>query len=142
MIAEPLYPFGFGLSYSSFKYSNLSVSKKAITNNQSTEAVVTVTNTGKYDAEEVAELYITHINSSTNTPLFSLKGFKRVKLKPGVSANVKFTITPDMLATVNEAGESKIEKGEVKIFIGGSLPTKRSEELGATKPAETIITIQ
>ncbi len=141
MTAEPMYPFGFGLSYAKFSYSGLALSKKTISKDQSTQAEVVLKNSGKYEAEEVAQLYVTHMDAA-NSPLYSLKGFKRVKVQPGASVKVVFNITPDMLTVVNDKGEIKAEAGKVKISIGGSLPGKRSEDLGAAKAEETILTIQ
>ena len=88
------------------------------------------------------QLYLTHLKSGTDEPLYSLKGFKRITLLPGASEKVKFTITPGMMKLVNEEGESVLNSGEIKINIGGSLPSKRSEELGAAKPIAALITIQ
>ena len=138
----PLYPFGFGLSYTKFNYSNLHVSKKTVTKNELIEAEVTVANTGKFKSDEVVQLYLTHENAGAETPLYSLKGFRRISLAPGVSTIVKFTITPDMLSLINDEGNSVLVPGKVKIIIAGSLPSKRSEELGAAKPVETTITIK
>ena len=138
----PLYPFGFGLSYTKFNYSNLHVSKKSVTKNESVEVEVTVANTGKFKSDEVVQLYLTHEDAGAETPLYSLKGFKRISLPPGVSTIVKFIITPDMLSLINDDGNSVLVPGKVKISIAGSLPSKRSEELGATKPVETTIMIK
>jgi len=144
---DPLYPFGFGLSYTKFVYSNLKLSKTKsdsyrIKKNEPVTAEVTVTNSGKIKSDEVVQLYLTHLESGTDDPLYALKGFKRITLLPGASEKVKFTITPDMMKLVNEDGKSVLNSGEIKINIGGSLPSKRSEELGAAKPVETLITIQ
>lgn len=139
---DPLYPFGFGLSYTKFVYSNLKLSKTKIKKNESVNAEVTVTNSGKMKSDEVVQLYLTHIESDAHAPLYSLKGFKRITLLPGASEKVKFIIAPEMMKLVNEEGKSVLNSGEIKISIGGSLPSKRSEELGAAKPLETLITIQ
>ena len=144
---DPLYPFGFGLSYTKFVYSNLKLSKTKsdsyrIKKNESVNAEVTVTNSGKMKSDEVVQLYLTHLKSGTDEPLYSLEGFKRITLLPGASEKVKFTITPGMMKLVNEEGESVLNSGEIKINIGGSLPSKRSEELGAAKPIAALITIQ
>jgi len=138
----PLYPFGFGLSYTKFSYGNLKLSKSAIKKNESINAEVTVTNSGKMKGDEVVQLYLTRLKSSPGDPLYSLKGFKRITLLPGASEKVRFTITPDMMKLVDENGESVLNSGEIKVNIGGSLPSKRSEELGAAKPVEALIAIQ
>jgi beta-glucosidase len=141
MEAEPMYPFGFGLSYSRFEYSGIKLSTEKIKKGQSVEAQVTVNNTGNYEAEEVVQLYITDMTAA-NSPLFSLKDFKRVKLTPGSSTNIKFTITPAMMSVINEKGDSILDSGNFKVCIGGSLPGKRSEELGMPKHAEAIFAVQ
>jgi beta-glucosidase len=138
---DPLYPFGFGLSYTKFDYSHLKLSKTKIKKNEPVTAEVTVTNNGKMKSDEVVQLYLTH-QSGPGVPLYSLKGFKRISLLPGASEKVQFIITPDMMKTVNEEGQSVLNSGQVKISIGGSLPSQKSEELGAAKPVEAQIIIQ
>ena len=138
---EPLYPFGFGLSYTNFNYSNLKLSKTKIKKNETVAAEVTVTNNGKMKSDEVVQLYLTH-QSGQDIPLYALKGFKRITLLPGASQKVRFTITPDMMKLVNEDGKSVLNSGEIKVSIGGSLPSQRSEDLGAAKPAKAQIIIQ
>jgi beta-glucosidase len=138
---DPLYPFGFGLSYTKFDYSHLKLSKTKIKKNEPVTVEVTVTNNGKMKSDEVVQLYLTH-QSGPDVPLYSLKGFKRISLLPGVSEKVQFIITPDMMKTVNEEGQSVLNSGQVKINIGGSLPSQKSEELGAAKPVEEQIVIQ
>ncbi|HET7117504.1 MAG TPA: glycoside hydrolase family 3 C-terminal domain-containing protein [Hanamia sp.] len=138
----PLYPFGFGLSYTKFDYSNLRLSKTKIKKNESVNAEVTVTNSGKIKSDEVVQLYLTHIESGKDIPLYSLKGFKRISLAPGTSEKVKFKITPAMMALVNEDGKSVLNSGKIKISIAGSLPSARSEELGAAKPVESILSVE
>jgi beta-glucosidase len=139
---EALYPFGFGLSYTKFTYGNLKLSKTKINKNESVDVGLTVMNSGKVAGDEVVQLYLTHKDGNTNEPLYSLKGFKRINLKPGVSQKVNFTITPDMMKIVNGNGQSVINSGDIKISIAGSLPSKRSEELGAAKPATTILSVK
>ena len=128
----PMYPFGFGLSYTSFSYANLKLSKSNILNNESMDATVTVTNTGKVDADEVVQLYVSHPNAGNDAPIMALKNFKRVSLKAGEQKTVSFTLTPEMINLINENGQSVFVKGALKIMVGGSLPSERSKELGAT----------
>jgi beta-glucosidase len=141
MTAEPLYPFGFGLSYTVFSYSGLQVSKNKISPGESVTAEVTLTNTGKVTSDEVAQLYITHENRGESDPLFALKGFQRVSLAPGASRQLHFLITPDLLSLVDEKGRSSAPAGKILISIGGSLPGRRSEELGAPKGVQTTIEV-
>jgi beta-glucosidase len=139
---EALYPFGFGLSYTKFTFSNLKLSKTKIKKNEPVDAEVTVTNKGKVASDDVLQLYLTHLPGGENIPLYSLKGFKRISLAPGASQKVKFTINPDMMKLVNNNGRSVLNSGNIKISIGESLPSKRSKELGSAKPVEAVLTIQ
>jgi beta-glucosidase len=141
MTAEPLYPFGFGLSYTTFKYGDVRLSKKTMKNNEPIEAAVQVTNTGKFSSDEVVQLYITTEGAGSTAPLYSLKGFKRITLAPGASKTVRFTLTPEMLKVVNEQGQPVLRAGTVKISIGGSLPGVRSEALGAMKGVSGEVSI-
>lgn len=142
MKEEPLYPFGFGLSYTSFTYTNPKLSATAIKKKQPVDIEVTVTNTGKLDGDEVVQLYITDLESSVAAPLFSLRGVKRVHLKAGAATTVKFTVTPEMMMLVNAKGESVLESGKFQISVGGSLPGKRSEALGAAPAAQAVFTLK
>lgn len=142
MKEEPLYPFGFGLSFVKFDYSGISLSADKIRRNQPIEATVTVTNNGKMKAEEVAQLYLTDKKASARTPLFSLAGVQRLTLEPGESKQVKFTIDPEQMKLVTETGDRVLEPGEFIVYISGSLPGKRSEELGASRAAEASFTLR
>lgn len=142
MEAEPMYPFGFGLSYTRFEYSGIQLSKNTVNRNESFEAEVTVTNTGNFKSDEVVQLYLTHEGLGTSAPLYSLKGFKRISLEPGASEKVSFKISPDLLALTGEDGMPVMTAGRIKISIAGSLPSPRSEILGAAKHAETILTLK
>jgi beta-glucosidase len=142
MNAEPMYPFGYGLSYGKFEYSNLKLSSPSIKKKQPVTVDVTITNTGKMEAEEVAQLYITNLNTKLNVPISSLKDFKRVKLSPNQSKLVHFTVTPEMMSYIDNDGISTLSAGEVKITVGGSSPGKRSEDLGIAKPQQATFTIK
>ncbi len=136
MESEPLFPFGFGLSYSTFEFRDLHLDKSKVKKGESILLEVTVTNTGKYRAEEVVQLYLTDVESSVSLPKYALKGFRRISLWPGASQKVNFEISPKMMQMVNEKGERLIEAGQFKIYVGGSTPSKRSLELGAAKFVE------
>ncbi len=136
-----LYPFGFGLSYTTFKYSNLKLSKASLKKNESVLAEVTVTNTGKYKGDEVIQLYITH-ESVKDAPLSALKSFKRITLQPAASQKISFNITPDLLNLIDASGKAVFTPGALKIIIAGSSPGKRSEILGSAKASEAVLTIK
>ena len=132
MTEEPLYPFGFGLSYSAVKYSELSLSSKKIKKGETIELSVNVTNAGENLTDEVVQLYLTDMEASVRVPFFDLKGIERVALKPGETRQVNFKIDSSMLELIDQQGNSKLEKGSFKVSVGGSLPTKRSLDLGAS----------
>jgi len=138
---EALYPFGFGLSYTTFKYSDLHLSKSTINKNESVKAEVSVSNTGKYKGDEVVQLYIAHEGISY-APLQALKGFKRIALLPGQSQKVSFQIAPELLQLVDDKGHSRFIQGKVRIVVGGSSPSKKNEELGAAKATKVILTLK
>ena len=140
MEEEPLYPFGYGLSYTRFLYSDLKM-KRSIQRGQDLEVKVKVTNAGEVFGEEVVQLYLTDLDASVETPIHALKGFKRITLKPGESKMFSFTITPDMMSLVTEDGKKLLEPGTFRISIGGSSPGRRSEMLGAAKPVEGIFSV-
>jgi beta-glucosidase len=142
MEQEPMYPFGFGLSYTTFRYSDLKLSATTVKKKQPVEAGVTVTNSGTMESEEVVQLYITDVDSSGQSPLFTLLGVKRIRLKPGESTKVNFTIAPAMMEQINVKGESVLEPGKFKISIGGSLPGTRSAALGASDGVNATFTVK
>jgi len=138
---EALYPFGFGLSYTNFKYSNLKLSKGSVRNNESLQAEVTVTNTGKYKGDEVVQLYVSH-GGVDFAPLSALKNFKRITVAPGASQKVTFTITPDLLTLVNTNGAAVFIPGKTKIIISGCSPVRQAERLGISEANEAELTLK
>lgn len=117
---EPLYPFGFGLSYTTFSYSNVALDKTSLTDKGELTATVTVTNTGKKDGTEVVQLYIRDLVGSVTRPVKELKGFERIFLKAGESQKVSFKITPDLLTFYNYRLDFVCEPGEFEVMIGGN----------------------
>ncbi|MGV3587394.1 MAG: beta-glucosidase BglX [Adhaeribacter sp.] len=115
---EPLYPFGFGLSYTTFGYGKPQLSKTAIKVGESLEVTVAVKNTGNYDGEEVVQLYIQDLVGSITRPVKELKNFRKISLKKGESQEVKFAITPDDLKFYNSELAYVLEPGDFKVFIG------------------------
>ncbi len=117
---EPLFPFGYGLSYTTFAYANLKVSPAQIRPNGRTEVSVTVTNTGKVAGDEIVQLYIRDLVSSVTRPVLELKDFKRISLAPGESKAVNFVITPDKLSFLDLNMNIMVEPGWFDIFVGTS----------------------
>lgn len=115
---EPLYPFGYGLSYTTFRYGKPSLSNSTLTENGQIQVSVDITNTGNYDADEVAQLYIRDLVGSVSRPVKELKGFERINLKKGETKTVTFTITPNDLMFYNQELEYKYEPGEFEVMVG------------------------
>jgi len=117
---SPLFPFGHGLSYTKFAYSDLKIASPKIPVNGTLSVSVKITNTGNVEGAEVAQAYIRDVISSVTTPVLSLKGFKRITLKPGESGIVDFKISSNELAVWNRQMKRVVEPGEFKIMIGSS----------------------
>lgn len=117
---SPLYPFGFGLSYTQYQYSNLKVSSKKIKKDEAVSVTIDVTNTGGMDGEEVVQLYIRDLVSSVTRPVQELKDFSRVRLEKGATKTVTFLITPDKLQYYGLNMERMVEPGEFEVQVGSS----------------------
>lgn len=115
---RPLYPFGFGLDYTSFEYSNFTLDKTELTNDDEIKATITVKNIGTKKGQEIVQLYIRDISASVVRPVKELKGFKRIQLEAGQSTTVEFKITEEMLRFYNHKLEFKSEKGNFHVMIG------------------------
>ncbi len=120
---EPLFEFGYGLSYTTFKYSPVTLSSKSMTKTGSIKATVTVTNTGNYDGEEVVQCYIRDLVGSVTRPVKELKGFQKIFLKKGESKEVAFSINDETLKFYNSDLKYVSEPGDFKVFIGTSSAT-------------------
>ena len=142
MTEEPLYPFGFGLSYSKFEYSDLQLDQPTLAFGESLNISLTLTNSGASDSTEVAQFYLTDIQASSIVPLHHLVGFEWIMLKAGESKTLKFTITPEMMSFYNDEGKLTLEPGEFKLEVGGCSPSKRGQELGAPKPVTAIFELK
>lgn len=116
---EPLYPFGYGLSYTTFQYSDIALSASAMGQDGSITAAVTVTNTGKRDGAEVVQLYIRDLVGSITRPVKELKGFEKIFLKAGESKTVTFKITPELLRFYDYDLKQVAEPGDFDVMIGG-----------------------
>jgi beta-glucosidase len=136
---EALYPFGFGLSYTQFEYSNLKLSRAEISSGEGLTATVTVTNTGKLAGDEITQLYIKDVEAGFVVPSWQLSGIKRVSLAPGQSAEVSFEIQPDQLTVVNEEGNRIFEPGTFEVYVGGSQPDTRSVRLTGKAPLKAAV---
>lgn len=125
---DPLLPFGYGLSYTSFSYSNIQLSDNVIKNGKPIKATVTVTNTGNYDGEEVVQMYIYDEVASVTQPVKKLKGFQKIFLKKGESKTVSFTISTEELKFYNSDLKWIAEPGKFKVYIGtSSADTKQAD---------------
>lgn len=142
MEQEPLYPFGYGLSYTKFTYSEPKISATEVKKGDNINVSVTVTNSGEVKSDEVVQLYISDVEASVAVPISQLYGIKRISLEPGASEEVSFEITPKMMELVNNNGERVLEPGEFKVHIGGSSPGKRAVELGAAELVTTSFNVE
>jgi beta-glucosidase len=129
----PLYPFGYGLSYTSFRYSNIRLKENKIRHNGSTSLLIDVSNTGNRMGTEIVQLYVRDLVSSVTRPAKELKGFQRVSLDPGNTMTVEFPIKPEHLAFYDREMDFVVEPGDFKIMAGGS---SRDEDL-----LETLLTV-
>ncbi|MBU2927662.1 beta-glucosidase BglX [Winogradskyella psychrotolerans] len=130
---EPLYPFGYGLSYTTFEYSNLNLNTNSINMDGSVEVSVEVTNSGDYDGKEVVQLYIRDVVGSVTRPLKELKGFQKVEINKGDTKTVTFTISVDDLKFYNSDLDFVAEPGKFHVFVGTDSTTKMMAEFELTK---------
>jgi len=129
----PLYPFGYGLSYTSFSYTSLKVDKPKINFKDSVSVSVVVSSTGKLDGQETVQLYVRDMVGSITRPVKELKGFQKINLKAGESKTVTFTLKADDLAFYNEKLEHKAEPGKFTVYIGTNSATTMGVEFELTK---------
>lgn len=122
---SPLYPFGYGLSYTSFEYSEIELNSNKLTINSEITVSVNVKNTGKVKGKEVVQMYIKDHFASTTRPVKELKGFKLIELEPGESRTISFTINADLLKFYSARKKWESEPGKFSVFIGSDSATKR-----------------
>ena len=130
---SPLFPFGFGLSYTTFAYSNLTVSTSKFNFDEKVKISVDLTNTGNYDGAEVVQLYIRDLVGSVTRPVKELKGFEKVMLKKGEKKTINFEIAADDLRFYNIDMENRAEAGDFEIFVGGSSNAELKTKLELVK---------
>lgn len=130
---EPLFPFGFGLSYTTFAYKDLKVTSAKIGPRDNARVSVTVTNTGKRAGDEIVQLYIRDLVSSVTRPIMELKDFRRIPLAPGESKTIEFVITPDKLSFLDLNMKSIVEPGWFDIMVGTSSVKYETVKLEVTK---------
>jgi len=134
MKEEPLYPFGFGLSYSQFEYIDLQLENLNIAIGDSLNFSITVRNCGDRTAAEVVQFYLSDVEASTIVPFHHLVGFERISLAAGESNTLHFRLTPEMMSFFNDDGKLTLEPGEFRLEVGGCSPGKRGHDLGAPTP--------
>jgi beta-glucosidase len=130
----PLFPFGYGLSYTTFKFDNLRVDPPQIGTAATAKVSVDVTNTGAREGDEVAQLYIHQCVASVTRPVEELRGFKRVTLKPGEKTTVEFKLTPDSLSMINIDMHRVVEPGTFDIMVGPNAVDTSSVALQVVQP--------
>ena len=119
---QPLYKFGFGLSYTTFTYCDLQIAPAEIKSGAAVTVQVEVENTGQRLGDEVVQLYVQDVEASLPIPQLQLQGFTRIRLAPGEKQTVQFQLTPDQLSFVDEEGKWILEPGEFKVWVGGQQP--------------------
>lgn len=137
----PLYPFGYGLSYAGFDYSQPRLSSSTITAGSEIQVHTAVKNTGSCEADEIVQVYLQDSEASVRVPIYQLAGFRRIRLRPGETAEVSFTITPRQMALIDEDGNCVLEPGAFRVFVGGSQPDKRSAELTGKSVSSASFTV-
>ncbi len=142
MQKDPMYPFGFGLSYTTFSYSDLRFSQEKMCDGEPFTVFVKVKNRGDKAGDEVVQLYVTEMEAPYRTPFYALKAFKRIHLAPGEEKELSFSVDREMMESVDEQGQLRFLPGYRKITVGGSSPHPRSLELGAPECLEKMILVE
>jgi beta-glucosidase len=135
---EPLYEFGYGLSYSTFKYSNLNIPDGQKTGDDVT-LTVAIENTSKVKGDEIVQVYVQNTNADAFNPHKTLAAFERVPLKAGEKKTVSFTISKDQLSSVTEQGEKVVNPGEYTISVGGAQPSTKRIENGSVAQKKIML---
>jgi beta-glucosidase len=130
---QPLYPFGFGLSYTRFAYSDLRLAP-TLHSGEALKLSFTLKNLGEVSGQEVVQVYLSDLEASVEVPLHSLVGFKRLELAAGESRQIEFSLAPEQMMIFNHQGQQVLEPGRFAVEVGGCSPGKRGRELGACEP--------
>jgi beta-glucosidase len=137
---EPLFPFGYGLSYTTFKYSNLKIDKK-FNGGDTVKISVRVKNSGKVAGDEVVQVYVSNLDASVPVPLRALKGFKRIHLLPGEARIVSFSISPEAFSVIDDKNKRVIIPGRFELTVGGGQPKEKPgvKETGILRASINIL---
>ena len=138
---EPLYPFGFGLSYTHFVYSDLAIARSPVPAGEGVVVRLLVTNAGAMAGEEVVQLYLSDLASSVEAPIHSLVGFRRVTLAAGETREVVFTVAAEQFMLVGDDGRPRLEPGQFRLSAGGCSPGARGAALGAAELLSTVFDV-
>lgn len=141
MTEKPLYPFGFGLSYTGFRFDSIKLSADTVSAGGSVKASVTVSNTGKYDADEVVQIYVSKDERSADEPITSLRGFRRIFIPAGKSETVEFELPASAFESVNREGEYVLLPGSYTVTAADAAPVSVAVEKGAPAPVSAKIKV-
>jgi beta-glucosidase len=141
MTEKPLYPFGFGLSYTSFRFEGISLSAQNLCAGGSLDVEVSIANTGQRDAEDVVQLYIAREDRGPDEPICSLRAFRRIWVAAGTSRRLNFSLTAAGFESVNAQGERVLLPGRYRISAADAAPLPVSVERGAPAPVSAVITV-
>lgn len=142
MTEEPMFPFGFGLTYSKTEFQNLTLSKSKLKNGDRLNVTVEVRNVGGYDIDEVVQFYVSPVETDGHLPIASLKGFQRVALKRGEKKRILFEVSSEELKVIDRDGNKIWRKGDYKVIIGNSSPGALSKRLGSANPQHQTIVLR
>lgn len=142
MTQEPLFPFGFGLSYTRFAYRDLRLATPTVKAGEGLDFQVTVANVGGREAEEIVQVYVSALDAGPDVPLAALKAFRRVPLAPGQAVTLDFQLPPDALTLVGADGQGHAHRGAWRITVGGCSPGPRGQALGAPAPVTAKVRVE
>ncbi len=139
---EPLFPFGFGLSYTRFVFSDLQLAPARITRQRPLSFSCNLKNVGNVDADEVVQVYLCDLQASAPVPLHKLVAFRRVHLKAGQTRILRFHLPPEAMSFINESGDPVLEPGQFRLTVGSCSPGQRGQDLGAPKPLTALFDLE